>query len=178
MKIKTCTFILLALTFCRIGFADFDALDFLNTGNFDGNSAVWIASNGNTAAELSFDSVRLENTPKIFGMSVPKGVLISNLKLVAYLDNIGANELWEILSSPWVPVAAEGFSMELKGKKATVKFRASRASLAMDKSVNLSGKIEISCGETVKSLGDDAQISLRGRKIIVSSGGKSFAFKF
>ena len=125
-----------------------------------------------------YDTLSFESRQKIFNMSIPQTLVLSNLRLTAFTKNVDDAELKKLQWIPPFAVEAAPFELKIVGKNSTVIISADKAVVKGSTMVGLSGNVEISVGGASKKISSSV-LSIEGRTLrLRTQAGKGLDMKF
>ncbi len=159
----------LSLTTQLFGAAGYDFSALLNPANLENVDTVCRNSAGAQVFGISFDKISVISGKSAFGVNVPQKVLITNLRLDVFAQNLTQDELDKARFPRPLDFEIVGLSMTVFGKKNIMKIAASQARLFKKNILYFSDDATLSVGGKSVNLGKNATAELKGRTLIIRS---------
>lgn len=149
--------------------AGYDFAALLNPKNFESVDTVYRNTHGKQVFNIAFDKMSLGMGKTAFNVSIPQKVVLKNLKLSVYAQNLTRAELDKTEFPRPLDFEIDGFFLKIYGKKRIMTISASTARLFKENIIYLSGDAVITVGEKRAKLGSGASVSLKDRILVIKS---------
>lgn len=160
------TFLWTAASASAAGY-DFSAL--LNPANLENVDTVCRNANGAQVFGISFDKISLVSGKSAFGVNVPQKVVITNLRLDVFAQNLTQDELDKSQFPRPLDFEIRGLTLTVFGKKNIMKITASQTRLFKKNILYFSDDAMLSVGGKAVNLGKNATAELKDRTLIIRS---------
>ena len=169
LKIFAISTLFLCLTTQLFGVSGYDFSALLNPANLENVDTLCRNSVGAQVFGISFDKISLVSGKSAFGVNVPQKVVITNLRLDVFAQNLTQDELDKAQFPRPLDFEINGFSMTVFGKKNIMKITASQTRFFKKNILYFSDDATLSVGGKSVNLGRNATAELKGRTLIIRS---------